>query len=412
MRGHDPQKEAAVLDIFAPYLDLERNTNRKYTGGAYSLDRMAALADVAGNPQRRLRIVHVAGTKGKGSTCLFLTALLRAADLSVGTFLSPHLVTIRERFLLNGQLTPYETLLRHARRFEQAVRERGLNPTFFEMMTVIGLILFAEHGCEYAVLETGIGGLLDATNFIDAPACTAIAAVSLDHTLLLGNTIPEIARQKAGIIKEEIPVVCGAQPFPEAEQIIRAEAGRKRAPFRHAPAAVDAEKWGLSELADFQCENFATALGICEVLGIVPVPARFAVPALPGRMECIRRVPLVIIDAAHNADSARRLACALNRAFPGRRFTVVLGVTKGKDAEGILSRLVPVAGEFVLTHPLTDFKGSELVGLERIARRMSVPYRRQDTLRSADELPQGADLLFTGSFYTALLGKRLFDAAD
>jgi dihydrofolate synthase/folylpolyglutamate synthase len=150
---------------------------------------------------------------------------------------------------------------------------------------------------------------------------------------------------------------------------------------------------------------------VLDVLGIRAEPARFELPPLPGRFQLLRRTPPVVIDAAHNADSARRLAAALAAAFPGVRFTVVLGVVQGKDVAGIFRELQPVAAEFVLTHPRNPGKGSELPALQRLAAAAGSPHRTLPELVRAEQLPGGAALLFTGSFFTALIGAELFGAA-
>ena len=407
MRGRDEERERAFFDIFQPYLDLEANTSRKYEIGEYSLDLMMPLASLVGHPQDKLRIAHVAGTKGKGSTSIYLTALLQSAGVSCGTFTSPHLATVRERFLINGQSVDYGTLNPASKKLEAVARQAGMKPTFFEFMTDLALHLFAEAGLEFAVLETGIGGLLDSTNFIPAPVITIITPISFDHTQLLGTTIPEIAAQKAGIIKPDIPVLCARQPFPAAVDVIRKVAARVGAPFARVDDNIDISAWLAGDTPPFQTDNFRTALQGCRTLGIEPDPARFVPPLLRARCECIHRDPMVILDVAHNADSARRLVEALHLLYPGERFTVVLGVVAGKDVVGIFEGVLPIVESLILTNPRTP-RGSELARLIDLSDQAAVPYTVVPDIQSRGDLPTHQSLLFTGSFFTALIGEEMF----
>jgi dihydrofolate synthase/folylpolyglutamate synthase len=406
MDRHDPNQEERFQRLLAPFINLERNTARKYADGEYSLDRMPVLARLAGNPQDRLRVVHVAGTKGKGSTCHYATALLVQAGYSVGTFLSPHLATFRERFLLDGQLPQYDAILDRLQTLVATVRKARIQPTFFELLTVGALDFFAETGCEFAVLETGIGGRLDCTNFVASPECTAITAVSFDHTQLLGNTIAEIAREKAGIIKPAVPVVCARQTFAGAERVVRETAELRGAPFHRPQELPETPK--TERLVPFQKENLATAVAIAQQCGVTPDWNSLHIPAIPGRFQILSTTPAVVIDSAHNADSARRLAEALTCAFPDVEFVCILGVVAGKDAEGILRELATCCRSFLLTNPRLGFKGSELPLLERLAEEMGLAYQTIPRINDRTDLPPDTPLLFTGSFFTATIGAELF----
>jgi len=407
MRDWDQDREAAFFSILSRYLDLERDTSRSYSAGEYSLERMPVLASLAGNPERQLGTIHVAGTKGKGSTCHFLTNLLVAAGLRVGTFASPHLSTVRERFLIDGQLTDYAPLLEQARRLVGALETNGLEPGFFEILTVLALRLFVDEGCELAVVETGIGGRLDATNYLEAPLCTAITPISFDHMQLLGSTIEEIAAEKAGILKPNVPLVLATQPFPAAEAVILARAAELGVPVERPVPLAEAAGWLPATTPAFLLENFTVALRICQILGQSPDRAQFRLPVLRGRFEIVRQEPLVILDAAHNADSCRRLAEALQHRFPGQAWTVVLGVAKGKDVSGIVRELAVLDAEFVLTNPRPP-KASALAELTTAAAEARLRYRIVPQIASPEDLPSDRPLLFTGSFFAALIGEELF----
>lgn len=411
MRDHDPARENQFYHILRHLLNLEHDTGRHYKSEEYSLSRMGEILQVAGNPQDRLRIVHVAGTKGKGTTCLYLASLMQAAGLRVGVFTSPHLATIRERFQMNGELISYEELLTCAESFLQELERRHIHPTFFEFITVLSLRIFARGNCEWVVLETGIGGLLDATNYVRNPVCAVITSISYDHTELLGPTIEDIAAQKAGIIKEGVPIVCARQVYPAAVEVIRVSAENKKAALHMVENAPNCDRntWGLTRLPPFLMESFDNAWTVCNVLGIRPDPSRYRSPVLRARCECIHTDPLVVIDGAHNADSARRLVEAMHFLYPGESFTIVLGVVKGKDARGIFENLLHLSHTFILTNPHTMFKGSQLAELVALAREHDVEVCVQESISSLDDLPAREHLLFTGSFFTALLGEELFN---
>ncbi|NLF93143.1 MAG: bifunctional folylpolyglutamate synthase/dihydrofolate synthase, partial [Oligosphaeraceae bacterium] len=169
MRGYEQQHEEAFFGLFQDYFDSEKDAGKQHDPDNYSLDRMYPLAALAGNPEQTLQIIHVAGTKGKGSTCHFLSSLLAAAGCRCGLFTSPHLATVRERFQLDNQLISYELLLQKARGFLSVLQQSRLKPSLFEIFTVLALQIFRDTGMQWTVLETGIGGRLDASNYIRQP---------------------------------------------------------------------------------------------------------------------------------------------------------------------------------------------------------------------------------------------------
>ena len=409
MNKNRPELEKRFFALFDPFIDLERNTGRKYTDSEYSLDGIHELADVTGHPENKQRIIHIAGTKGKGSTATFLAALLQSAGYSSGAFTSPHLSTVRERFLLNGKPVSYDFLLDEAQKLLRVVTEHGLNPTFFELMTILALMMFQEVECQWTILETGIGGRLDCTNFIDDPACVIITPISLDHTALLGESIGEIAREKAGIIKPRAPVICASQPYSEAEAVLRRtadNAGCRFIPVEATPQNLS--PWGLRDVPLFMQENFQVALTACMTLDIAPSARNFQ-PVWPrGRCEKICDLPLVVIDVAHNADSARRLRGAITAQWPDERFTVILGVVKGKDTKGIVTELGDILREsLVLTNPRPP-KASGLDELSQAVAAAGFEYQVCPEIHSRADLPPADAYLFAGSFFTARIGDELF----
>jgi len=410
MRGYDKQCENAFFSLFQPYFDAEKDAAKQHDPANYSLARMEPLLALAGHPELRLRVVHVAGTKGKGSTCHFIANLLISAGRRVGLFTSPHLVTVRERFEIDGALLSYERLTAFGREFEGKVAAAGLEPSLFELFTVMAMALFVDEGVEYAVMETGIGGRLDATNVVSTPCCTVITPVSYDHMALLGNTIEAIAGEKAGIIKAGVPVVMGKQPYAAAAAVIRARAVALGCEVI-SPRALSSDERALlpTPCAPFLLDNFALALTALDCLGVVSSPTAFRLPELRARCEKISDEPLVLLDAAHNADSMEKLCAALLALYPGVHWTVVLGVVKGKDSKGMVQALRTLPAEYILTNPHTG-KGSgldELIG-EAAQAGLTVRAVIRD-LQSAAELPKDRPLLFTGSFFTALIGEQLFN---
>lgn len=412
MRDYDEAQEQLFFGLFKEYFDSEKDAGKQHDPANYSLDRMFPLAELAGNPERRLKVIHIAGTKGKGSTSHFISALLESCGKTVGLFTSPHLCTVRERFQVNNQLLPYDVLIKESTEFLKAVKAAGLKPSLFELFTVLALKMFASQGVEYAVMETGIGGRLDATNYIQAPVMTVIAPISFDHVALLGNTIEAIASEKAGIIKSHVPVVISKQPYAAAEKVLLAKAAAVCAPVLRPCEQSETVGFLPEKFPFFLRENFCSSLKAVEALGLHPQPQRFKVPQLRARMELIRRQPqMVLLDAAHNGDSMQKLVAGLAELYPEVGWTVVLGCVKGKDVHGMAQALKALPNaRYILTNPQTG-KGSALPELEAEAQNAVLNVIGTiSELKSASQLPADSPLLFTGSFFTALIGEELFGA--
>lgn len=398
-----------------------------------------------GEPQRALRVVHVAGSKGKGSTALLAEALLREAGRSVGTFTSPHLERWTERFRLDGAEVAGERLAAAVERIRphvEALRREAPEdaPSFFDATTAAAFLLFAEAGVDEAVIEVGLGGRLDSTNVV-GPAVTCITTVELEHTEKLGSTRAAIAAEKAGIAKAGVPLVTGTLA-PEAAAVVAERARAVGAPERRLgrdffAECLEARADGLrlrlrtspeapafeAELASagaHQAENAACALACVERLGVVPeeglpalARAGFARAALPGRVELLARRPWVVVDAAHTAASAAALARAL-AALPRRRAHLVLSVSSGKDVEGLCRALLPGFDAVTVTcaEPVRSL-GPQAV---REAVRSAAPEldlrvvpNPQLALRAAREGACADELLCAaGSIYLAGLARRLW----
>lgn len=344
------------------------------------LGRMRRLLRRLGDPHESLRVVHVAGTKGKGSTSAMIAAALSASGLRTGLFCSPHLHRLEERFSIDGvAATPEELVALTAAvaptvaaldAENVALHHRG--PTFFEITTAMGLLHFAREGAEAVVLEVGLGGRLDSTNVV-RPAVSVITNISLDHTRQLGTNVAAIAREKAGILKRGRPCVSG-ESNPEARDVIREVAREHRGVFREigtdfsyeylAPPApltrptagkVAVRTWltdwgtvDLPLLGEHQAHNAAVALAALDVLaeegvdvGREAVARGFASLRWPARVEVMGESPWVVVDGAHNVASAEALAETLRTCFPPTPRTLVFGTTRDKDLRGQLSALLP-----------------------------------------------------------------------
>jgi dihydrofolate synthase/folylpolyglutamate synthase len=333
-------------------------------GAKFGLENTCKLAALAGNPQDRLRFIHVAGTNGKGSTCAMLESIYRTAGLRVGLFTSPHLVSFRERIQVNRQLIPEAEVVRLVEELQPLFKQfpTGHHPTFFEVVTVMALKFFAEQKCNLVIWETGLGGRLDATNIV-VPLAGVITNIALDHQQWLGDTVEKIAAEKGGIIKPDVPVITAAED-PEALAVIEKSARGKNAPLiKVTPASCRsaAGTAALPLLGDHQHLNAALAAATVETLqNLIPV-SRAAVRAgleavqWPGRMQLIQMPggQKILLDGAHNVAGAKVLRQALEKYFGGTRRVLVLGVLQDKDWRQICETLAPLAAR-IYTVPVSS----------------------------------------------------------
>ncbi|GIW11617.1 MAG: bifunctional folylpolyglutamate synthase/dihydrofolate synthase [Dehalococcoidia bacterium] len=334
----------------------------------WKLGRTRALLDLAGAPDRQLRTVLIAGTKGKGSTAAFLASLLAAAGVRVGLYSQPHLQVYHERIRVDGEVVASERfaaavqrLRQRVARFRQELPEAG-EPTTFELTTALAVELFAEAGCQIAVMEVGLGGRLDATNAL-APELSLITPISYDHTEILGRTLRAIATEKAGILRADRPALLALQR-PAAARALARCCRLVGARCRWVPplAAAGAEAVQLpsgqvvrlSLAGTHQHQNAALALAAAEVL-LGPALAEEAVVRgltrlrWPGRFEVVAGEPPVVLDGAHNDASARALSEALQRYASDRPVLLVLGMSREKAAQAILRPLLPLASTIWVT---------------------------------------------------------------
>lgn len=345
-----------------------------------------------GNPEKKFKVIHVAGTNGKGSTCAFLTSIFREAGYSCGLFTSPHLVVLNERFQINEKnidnqafMSAFEKVKALA---DELVAEGSYHPTYFEMLFLMGMVIFAEAGVDYVMLETGLGGRLDATTAVEEPAACVITSISFDHMQYLGNTIAEIAGEKAGIIVPGVPVIYDGNN-PEAAQVIRKQAEALGSPYyevkkenteilRNTSAGIDFcmenEYYGntafsIPFIAGYQVMNAALALKTAEVLkDMVNLPKDSVLRGLretrwQGRMETV--LPGVIVDGAHNEDGVEKFVETAEHFQKDYPLTLLFSAVDDKDYTDMIRT---VAGRIRFQHVIvTQVGGYRKVPAEQLA---------------------------------------------
>lgn len=441
-----PPDYQAALDYIFNYVDYERRRSVPYTETAWDLERMRRALHALGDPHLGLRYVHIAGSKGKGSTAANVDSILRASGLRTGFYTSPHLHTFRERIRIDGQLIAQADVVRLLAQCRPAI-EAVPGITTFEIMTLLALLHFAQQAVDWVVLEVGLGGRLDATNVV-TPAVSVITPISYEHTALLGDTLDLIAREKAGIIKPGVPVVVAPQ-HAEALVAIEEIAARQQAPLVLAGrdwtwrSIVDSvagqtfavqsasSPWDEAHLAALhtpllgahQLANATTAIAACAQLARQGAPITdaslqtgLAQVLWPGRLELLTPPPLtrptVVLDSAHNDASARLLRAALAHYFPGQPLRLVLGVSNDKDAAGILAELLPGAERLLLTrsrHPRAADPGELAAVAARYlpAGRIEVVATTPAALaRALEQAEPDAVICLTGSLFIAGEGRE------
>ena len=371
-----------------------------------SLEPIRAMCAAMGDPQKRYRCVQVAGTNGKSSTTRMIAALLHAQGLRVGLYVSPHLIKYPERIEIDGRVVSDEDFARGIEVALDAAARAGVQATEFELLTAAALWLFAREDVDWAVLECGLGGRWDATSVVD-PQVAVITGVALEHTAILGDTIEKIAGEKAAIIKPGSHAIF-AHDLP-AHEVFERQARDVGTPYSYAK--LDATRAFDDELAYmpvYQRSNLATALAAVTVaLGHAPSPESASIAlgglVIPGRFEILRHDPLVIVDAAHNPQSAHVLAGELRRLFDGDAAipTLLLGVLDDKDARGIIRELCPLFDRIVVTASSSTraVPATELASL--VAEETGVRPEATHDVRAAQELLSGEPIVATGSITVA-----------
>ena len=420
-------------------------------------ERMEALVSLLGDPQRAYRGVHLTGTNGKTSTARMIDELVRGFGLRAGRYTSPHLTSVTERIVVDGLPVTdrafVETYRELAPYIELVDGQFDVPLSFFEIVTTMAYMIFADTPVDVAVVEVGMGGAWDNTNVLDAEVAV-VTPIDLDHTQYLGTTVDAIAGEKAGIIKAGATAILAAQPPEAAEQLLRRAASVGAAVAREGLEFGVADRrvavggqvmtiQGLGGVYDeifvplhgaHQAENAALALAAVEALlgadadsgslDIDIVRAAFAAVRSPGRLETVRSAPTILVDAAHNPHGVSASVAAIGEAFDFRRLVAVVAVMSDKDVAGILERLEPIVDEIVVTQNSSDravaadelaAAAVEIFGADRV----SVEPRLDDAIETGvrlaedtgDDLLSGTGVLVIGSVVTAGEARLLLGGA-
>lgn len=448
---------AASREAFPTYEDalafvLDRvNVERKAPGSidpqVFKLDRMAALMKVLGEPQRSFKSVHVAGSKGKGSVCEMLAASLDGCGLTTGIYTSPHLIDIRERIRIGRDIISHEDFRVLAERIARAssrVQAEFGEPTFFEVTTAMAFLHFAEQAVDVAIIEVGLGGRLDSTNIL-TPAVSAITAIQLEHTDLLGTTLEAIAREKAGIIKPGIPAITIAQQDEGIERVFAEVAMAKGSTLRivgkdvefssrmefspelgqHARVCLNTPRSSFEHLpvplkGEHQALNCGLVLAVLDELraqgfrlGEREVSAGLSRTVAAGRLELVHNSPRIFVDGAHNPESIGCLTKSLGAHVRYDSLVVIFGCAKDKDIKGMLARVAAGADKVIFTKASGNPRAAEPRDLQRKFAEISgntsqIAGSVREAINLAHQAVTRGDVIcVTGSFYMAGEAKRL-----
>lgn len=406
-----------------------------WRGSKPGLERISGMTDRLGNVQEDLKFIHIAGTNGKGSVSAMLSSVLTAAGYRTGLFISPYIMRFNERMQVNGMPISDEELAEIIAEVQPVAESMAERPTEFEIITAAAFLWFARQKCDIVVLETGLGGRLDATNLISKNVCAVITNLGMDHTEYLGNTLGEIAGEKCGILKPGCPVVA-YRSAPEAMKVIRARAKELECPVRTADfgkiKALSADLQGqtfqykqfpeltVHLLGAHQLKNAAVALETISVLRKAgwEIPDEAVVQGMdatrwPGRFEVLQDNPLVIVDGAHNPQGVESLIAAVKEYLPGQHIVCVTGVLADKDWKPMMDRLKTVVSDFVAVTP----DSPRALGNVRLARYLT---DREHWVSVADDVEKGLTgalerakatggmVLACGSLYMAADVRRFF----
>ena len=426
--------------------DYERQQKLRYNVTTFDLDRMNTLLKGLGNPQNKTKSIHIAGTKGKGSTATMLARMIQANGYKVGLYTSPHVSTLHERIVIDSEMISRKEMLGLINRIHPVIEKLSKKkdpPTFFEIMTAIAFLHFADSGVDFSVIETGLGGRLDSTNVVN-PELVGITHISIDHQNLLGNTIDSIAKEKAGVIKKGIPVFTVPQE-PVAMRILKKHATAMKAPLMVTGKDIDFsyrfessrehgphtriclttpnsrfEHLRVPLPGEHQAINCGLALAMLDKLKYqgYNIDDQKAIGGLSkveltGRMEMVSRDPRVLVDAAHNAASIRALIQAIGQHVPYDSMVIIFGCNKDKDVRGMLTELQYGADKVIFTRsnsPKAVFP-SDLVDIytEVCGKMCQTALSLKEALRVAHSAVTREDLIcVTGSFYLVGQTKELF----
>src|SRR5687768_3566259 len=440
-----PTTYAKALRFLNTLSDYERLRIVRYNSTNFDLDRMRTLLRKLGNPHEHFRSIHVAGTKGKGSTCAMVASILTACGYKVGLYTSPHLVDIRERIQIDGDMISQVDFARLAKTMETIVAHSRPSPTYFDVLTAMAFKYFAEQKVQIAVVETGLGGRLDSTNVIK-PEVTAITSISKDHMAQLGHTVEKIAEETAGIFKHGVPAIV-AQQEPGVEAVLKRVADKVGAPFDVTGKSIEFsyrfessrmlgphnrvclttpnskfEHLAVPLVGEHQAINCGLALSVIDRLktrGLAINDTKamegLAKVSIPGRMEMVSQTPRVIVDGAHNAASLDAMMRAIGQHIPYDSMVVIFGCCSDKDVAGMLERITSGADKVIFTK-VDNIRSSDPEELaaryvELYGKMAQVANTLEDALAIANRAVSKEDLIcITGSFYLVGEAKKHFAA--
>ncbi len=435
--------ESALRYLFA-HTDYERMLRVRYNSGTFNLSRMRSLLKRMGDPHKSLRCVHIAGTKGKGSTATMLAQMLKACGHKVGLYTSPHLIDIRERIRINGEMITRAALTRLINKTSVHIEKMSKSkPTFFEIFTALAFQHFVDMDVDIAILETGLGGRLDSTNVVK-PMVVGLTSISLDHTHQLGNTVEKIASEKAGVFKSGVPAV-SVEQIPAARAALKRAARQANTPLLFTGEHIDFsyrfessrdagpqtrvclttdqsrfEHLPVPLMGEHQAVNCGLALALLDQLKTQGVEidddaaiAGLAEVELPGRMELILESPRILVDGAHNAASIEALMRAIGQYIPYDSMVVIFACAADKDIDGMLDQITRGADKVIFTSydcprcacPKELAEKYE----ERSGRTVQVAQDLREAIRIANNAVTREDIIcITGSFYLVGEAKMLF----
>ncbi len=410
----------------------------EWQGSRPGLSRITELLAAIGSPEKQLRCIHIAGTNGKGSTSAMLDSILRKAGYRTALFTSPYLYRFGERMQVNGEPISDAALCRVIERIRPAVDAMTDRPTEFELITAAAFSWFSEEGVDVAVIEVGMGGRLDATNVLEAPLLSIITGISLDHTAYLGDTVEAIAREKAGILRAEVPAVCGdvlpsvravltaeAEAHGTAASFVDAAALRNILPTRYGTTFSYRTRKGVGIpfSAVYQPKNAALVLDACDALAsrglALPEEAiREGLLAVrwPGRFEYLRHDPDVVFDGSHNPEGIAAAHESIKRLYTGK-FLLLTGVMKDKDYSAMIETLAPSVAEVFCVRP-DNPRALSAASLAEAWQAAGVAARGFDTVDAAMAAAlsaahgHGLPLFILGSLYLYREARDAFDAID
>lgn len=413
--------------------------NLEKFGSKPGLERVKKLLELIGNPQKNLKFIHVAGTNGKGSVCFMLASILKECGYKTGLFISPSIMNFRERISINGEMIPENDVCEILEKLEKFKNEFSQDPlTEFEITTVMAFEYFSKENCDIIILETGMGGRLDATNVIDAPLCSVITTVSLDHTNFLGKSIQEIASEKLGIVKPNSCLVLGEgidnSVYEMAKKVcedlnsglILADLGLvsdfKPAGFDKSEFVYDKTKMKVSLVGNHQKSNICTVLSVLNVLKKslnIPndkIKFGFEKVKVPCRIEVLSNSPLVILDASHNPESIQALADFIQNNLKNKKLTALFGMYSDKDVDTSLKIITNRFKNMVVVKS-DNPRAMKVKSLKKIAdkyNRNVVAYENfEEGLKFAvSSLSESDGLIIFGSFSIVSLAKKLFFSID